>query len=49
MQRSMERLVETLDQKLGRLAVRRGERAILMGKPWENHRKTIGKWWLNGI
>ena len=46
----MERLVETLDQKLGRLAVRRGERA--MG--WwdfdgENHGKTIGKWWLNGI
>ena len=21
---------------------------ILMGKPWENHRKTIGKWWFNG-
>ena len=20
-----------------------------MGKPWENHRKTIGKWWFNGI
>ena len=19
----------------------------LMGKPWENHRKTIGKWWFN--
>ena len=20
----------------------------IMGKPWENHRKTIGKWWFNG-
>ena len=20
-----------------------------MGKPWENHRKTIGKWWFNRI
>ena len=20
-----------------------------MGRPWENHRKTIGKWWFNGI
>ena len=19
------------------------------GKPWGNHRKTIGKWWFNGI
>ena len=19
------------------------------GKPWENHGKTMGKWWLNGI
>ena len=21
----------------------------LIGQPWENHRKTMGKWWLNGI
>ena len=20
-----------------------------IGKPWENHRKTIGKWWFYGI
>ena len=19
-----------------------------IGKPWENHRRTIGKWWFNG-
>ena len=25
-----------------------GEDRKTMGKPWENHGKTIGKWWLNG-
>ena len=26
-----------------------GMTLYVMGKPWENHRKTIGKWWFHGI
>ena len=26
-----------------------GQATGLMVKPWENHRKTMGKWWFDGI
>ena len=44
------RLVATL-RALGGIPHRLGAMAmaVYMGKPWNNHRKNIGKWWLNGI
>ena len=29
--------------------LRTWQRGFLSGEHWENHRKTIGKWWFNGI
>ena len=31
------------------LEVKRVGPVVAIGKPQENHRKTIGKWWFNGI
>ena len=31
------------------LRIEFGLERVVEGKPWENHRKTMGKWWLNMV
>ena len=43
------RQVEALQRLLRRTVAPRGRDAGTVGKPWENHGKTVGKWWFHGI
>ena len=46
---SAEALAEGLRGSRRDLGKKRGPVMGSHGKPWENHRKTIGKWWFHGI